>query len=139
MKKRNVYILLCIASLCIGGGLYVIFRPNTYVTDFARNLLPVSEALFSKLESINCDFIKYYLPDFVWAFSLNCGLNAIFNTKKAVFINGGVVFGIGALWELAQYVGITSGTGDLIDAAMYTLAVLTILILELIGYKKNKR
>ncbi len=139
MKKRNVYIIFCIISLCIGGGLYVIFRPNTYIADFVRSLLPVSEALFLKAESINCDLVKYYLPDFIWALSLNCGLNAIFNTKKAVFINGGVVFGIGVLWELAQYVGITSGTGDLIDVAMYTLAILTILTLELIGYKKTKR
>ena len=138
MKKRNVYILLCIASLCIGGGLYVIFRPNTYITDFVRSLLPVSGALFLKAESINCDLVKYYLPDFIWAFSLNCGLNAIFNTKKSVFINGGVVFGISALWELAQYVGITSGTGDLIDVAMYLAALVTVVIINALIKGKEK-
>ncbi len=138
MKKRNVYILLCIASLCIGGGLYVIFRPNTYITDFVRNLLPVNENLFYKLEGIDCDFIKYYLPDFIWALSLNCGLNAIFNTKKSLLINGGIVFGISALWELAQYVGITSGTGDLIDVAMYLAAVVTVVIINALIKGKEK-
>ena len=87
MKKRYFYILLCVISLCIGGGLYIIFRPNTYVAEFARGLFPSASTIFSSLEEINCDFIKYYFPDLIWAFSLNCGLNAIFNSKKSIFVN----------------------------------------------------
>lgn len=138
MKKRYFYILLCVISLCIGGGLYIIFRPNTYVAEFARGLFHSASTIFSSLEEINCDFIKYYFPDLIWAFSLNCGLNAIFNSKKSIFINSGIVLGIGALWEISQHLSIVSGTGDFIDLAMYLCGILLIIIPEAIIMLKQK-
>ncbi len=137
MKKRNIYIVLCILSLCIGGGLYVLFRPNTYVAEFVRGLLTFLSPVFSRLEAVNNDFLKYYFPDFLWAFSLNCGLNAIFNTKKSHLINSVIVFVLSALWEMSQYLGIVSGTGDFIDVAMYFVAVGVILIFEIIHKTKE--
>ncbi len=138
MKRRYIYVLLCILTLGIGGGLYIIFRPDTYVAEFVRGIAPAVNDIYTKANTLNCDFLKYYLPDFLWAFSLNCGLNAIFNTKKSYLITACAVSLLSIFWETAQYLGIVSGTGDFIDMAMYLFAVLLILIFEIIYYKKTK-
>jgi hypothetical protein len=123
----------------VGGGLYIVFRPQTHIAEFARGLLPITNNIFTKAETLDCNFIKYYLPDFLWAFSFNCGLNALFNSKKAMLINGCVVFLISILWETAQQFKIISGTGDLIDIAMYLIAVTVILVPEIIISKKIRK
>ena len=138
MKKRFVYFLLCAVSLVCGSILYIIFRPDSYVAIYVRNVVPILQTVFENINGTDVDFLKYYFPDFLWAFSFNCGLNVIFHEPKKAIINGIVVSLVGILWELAQKTGIVSGTGDIIDVLMYILAVVVLFLPNVILYKKQK-
>lgn len=137
MKKRFVYFLLCAVSLVCGSILYIIFRPDSYVAIYVRNVVPILQTVFENINGTDVDFFKYYFPDFLWAFSFNCGLNVIFHEPKKAIINGIVVSLVGILWELAQKTGIVSGTGDIIDVLMYILAVVVLFLPNVILYKKQ--
>ncbi len=137
MTKRKLYIFLCVAALGVGALIYILLRPDTHVSAFARNMLPILETYSEQLRTFNFPFIKYYLPDLLWAFSLLCGLNAIFDDYKRVFINSAVVVVIGIVWEALQFFGVVSGTGDITDIFMYMAGALLILITEII-FKRCK-
>lgn len=138
MKKRFLHIALCVISLCIGGCIYVFFRPNTYISEFIRSISPITINFFSNTEIPNINFLKYYLSDLLWSFSLYCGLNALFTTKKNLLTNGFLVLLLGALWELAQHKNIIPGTGDLIDILMYVVGIAITLIPNLVILNKQK-
>lgn len=138
MKNRVVYFMLCAISLAAGAIIYIVFRPNTYVSECVRNFIPVTQTFFSGFADTKFDFLKYYFSDFLWAFSFNCGLNVIFPEPKKVIVNGIIVCLAGVFWEIAQVIGIVSGTGDVIDSLMYFLAVLILLIPNVALFKKTK-
>ena len=131
MSKRGLNILLGAASLTLGGLLYILFRENSYIASFVNGF-----TLVSKIRQIfrfcACDFLKYYFPDFLWGFSLCCGLMAIYvPAKRGMVICGLAAFLFGCLWELAQYLGIVSGTGDALDMIMYLTAGLAGIFINL--------
>ena len=138
MKKQFLFVSLSAISLCIGGAIYILFRPNTHISEFIRNILPTATIHFSNTETSSGIFLKYYLPDLLWSLSLYCGLNSLFNSKKNLFINGLMVLILGILWELAQYRNIISGTGDFLDILMYGTGVAIILTPNLIIPNKIK-
>lgn len=130
MRKRSFYVLLCILSLGFGGLIYVFFRPNTIVSGTAVSIFPFLEGLRKAYQDVNCDFIKYYFPDFLWAFSLFCGLNAIFNSHEKTRTNAIIVLFLGIGWEIGQHFEIFTGTGDLLDILTYSAAVITVVFVE---------
>lgn len=89
----------------------------------------------NQLSWLDCGFLKYYLPDYLWGVALACGLHAIFNPKaKESLICTVVVVLLGALYEVLQWFGIISGTGDIVDVVLYALAGATV---NVINYKRG--
>lgn len=127
--KKNY--LLCILSLIMGGLLYVLFRPNTYIGGIFT-AFPCVNTIAQICAIYANDLLKFYLPDFLWGFSLGCGFIAI---NKPKF--GGVVacsfcsFLCGFVWELLQYFHIIKGTGDILDIIMYFLASAVCIIINI--------
>ena len=131
MSTRGLNMLLGIAALTLGGLLYILLRQESYIAVALEDCLFVTELqlLFSVC---NCDFLKYYFPDFLWGFSLYCGLFAIhMPSANGSVICGAAVFLCGCLWEAGQYWGIIGGTSDLIDVVMYLTAGLAGILLNL--------
>ena len=122
MSKRKKNILFSLTALVVGCLLYVFFRENTYVGnifDGIENIKKASQMVSTQMG----DWCKFYLPDFLWGFSLNCGLIAIYNPNiKGIIICASVSFSCGCMWELLQYNGTLNGTGDIHDIIMYFLA-----------------
>lgn len=119
-KKQNA--LLCIAALILGCLLYILFRPSTYIGGTLDGLtyVHIVRQICSHYAS---NFSKYYFPDFLWAFSLGCGLIAIHNPQKSgVIICVLFAFLCGVAWELLQHFNVLNGTGDIHDVIMYLLA-----------------
>ncbi len=135
MKKRFFYIILCSLSLCAGGFIYIIFRPDTIVTHTIHGFFPFLENASNSYSNSVPDFFKYYFPDFLWAFSFFCGLNAIFDSPKTLYKNCLAVLALGVFWELGQFLGLFSGTGDLADVLMYLVAVIAVVFVEKIHQK----
>lgn len=123
MKIHKKEMLLSLVSLILGLLIYIFFRKGTYI----HTLLKIhSSFCLSELNFIGSDFIKYYLPDFLWAFSLTNALITVSDkTKKEVFIIGFAVILLSALWEILQLLKIVSGTFDFVDCFIYLFAVVT--------------
>lgn len=136
MHKRYINIGVCFTALLLGGILYILFRPTTYVGCFFSNIEIVRNVQMYFLQ-FKLDFVRYYLPDYLWGFSLCCGLVGIFDaTKKNLLICGIVTFLFGLCWEVSQHFKITSGFFDIIDIVMYFLATLSTLLINLKEIKK---
>lgn len=130
MNKRRFYAFLSVASLSCGAIIYILFRPTTYIAKAFIKVFPFISEINGLLSLSNCTFLKYYFPDYLWAFSLLCCLNAVGKQAKTMLYRACAVFLMGALWEIFQYSHIISGTGDLIDVFMYLAAVLSVVLLD---------
>lgn len=132
MQKRRFNIILCVVSLSVGGILYIIFRPTTYIGCFFDGV-PIVKNLQSYFSALGCGFIKYYFPDFLWSFSLCCGLISLFELSNSVVLYCGLTtFACSVTWELLQHIGVFNGVADFFDIAMYLIAVITAVTLNFI-------
>ena len=128
MRKRNI--LLSVGSLSSGGLLYIFLRKGSWI---ARRFPVVSWLTEYRafLERQPLGFFRYYFPDFLWGLSLGCALVAVLGwSNKNVWLCSFVSFGCGCLWEALQWIKWVSGTGDVLDVAMYFLAAIMCIILN---------
>lgn len=134
IKKHSYFLILGFFSLFIGFLIYSIFRENTYIFEMANTTVPL-EKLKGALGFLDNEFIKFYLPDYLWALSLSSYLNVIFNYKKKyTFLCTLIVFIFGAAYEFMQYIGVINGTGDVVDIFLYLLAGITV---NIINFKRS--
>lgn len=132
MKKRFNWILYSFLSLGIGALLYGLYRQDTYIGKLIGNIVQISLPISSAFSAL----AAWYLPDYLWMFSLTCALFAIMLPKgKTLLIWGGVSFFAGAVWEALQRMQIVSGTADLWDVFLYSMAVLSAAIIEITNKK----
>ena len=117
-KNKITFYIFGILSLFIGGIIYIVFRENTYISKLFNNYIFVSK-LKNHLPFLDNNFIKYYFPDYLWAFSLSNGLHIIYlpNFKNSLLCTL-VVWACGTIYELLQFLNIVSGTYDIIDILM---------------------
>lgn len=119
MKKTTKFWIIClvnsVASLLLGAVIYLVFRSDTYIhkiIDVPLNFIT------SESDLILLNFLRFYFADALWAYSLTFALaifsNEYFAPLCATFC--------GILWELSQKLGITKGTFDYADIAMYFFA-----------------
>ena len=135
-KKDSAFYVLCgITTLICGLFVYLIFRPNTYVTKFIFGIIPLEPAMTVKPE-----WLKYYAGDFLWAFSLSCFIYAIYlpNIKRGLGCSGIVAF-VGLSYELMQYFKVVPGTGDIVDVLFYLLAAIAVNIINYLRRKKDDK
>ncbi len=125
MSRRTFNMIMGAVSICIGGIIYIIFRPNAYIS------LWIGLGDIFKNEIITwIKPISFFLPDFLWAFSLCCFLNALFE-KRDTYLCAIVTFLIGTAWEILQRLGILNGTGDFFDILMYLSALVLVTVINL--------
>ncbi len=116
MNNRIRCFVHSVTALALGGIIYLLFRDRTHIHDALH--MP---ALLNHTKFIGDDFVRYTLPDFLWAYSFACAFHAILCGKKRMLIFFTVVLS-GGIYELMQHLSLISGTGDLLDAIMYILA-----------------
>ena len=126
----NIFWLLAIFALILGGVIYVLFKGNSYISVFVRQFIPV---LGEEIVIINSSCrVLYYLPDFLWALSLSCGLHIIFMPEmKGSLLCTFAVVGLGLVFEILQFLEFVNGTGDIIDVIMYLLAGMSVNLINL--------
>lgn len=131
MSKRRLNILLGIIALIFGSLLYILFRENTYIAK-AFGSFDIIVQMREILSPYATNFLMFYFPDFLWAFSFCCGLCAIFTPRiSGTIICGCMVLFIGCGWEGMQYWKIIGGTGDVLDIIAYLLAGIANIIINL--------
>ena len=120
MKIRWIYIIHSAVALMVGGCLYLFFREHTYLHRIIGGTFPS----FADVQFFGVVFLRYYLPDFLWSYSLYCGLCGIICPTGHRWIWPAIsALGLGVVWELAQYFSWVSGTGDVADVLLYGAAI----------------
>lgn len=131
MSKRKKNILFGLVALIAGCLLYILFRTNTYIGGMLDGMEDIATIRRMCVFEVS-DLYKFYLPDFLWGFSLGCGLIAIYNPRvKGIIVCASFSFLCGCMWELLQYLGVLNGTGDVHDIIMYLLASAVCIIINL--------
>lgn len=130
MSKRMMNLFLGLLSLFIGFASYLLFRENTFISGVFAGLNAL-EHIRTYFEIFSCDFLKYYFPDFLWAFSLSCLLEAFCaRTVKGTVICCFTAIACGSIWEALQWFRLLSGTGDCLDIIMYLLGGILCLLIN---------
>ena len=129
MSNRQKNSLLCLGALMLGAVVYILFRPNTWVSHLFDGIEFIVD-LRSAVASPSRNWFRYYVPDLLWAFALCCGIQAIYEPEhKGVLFCALTALCCGVVWEMLQWSRIVTGTGDVWDILMYlTGSVLSILI-----------
>ena len=119
MTTRFFSALQAVGSLILGFLLYVLFRENT----FFHSLFGL-EGIFVSVQVPFGGLLRYYFPDFLWAYSLCCSLMTLYPQKDFRFFCPipWVTFGTGLAFETAQFFHLVRGTGDLADILLYLSA-----------------
>ena len=119
MSKTRVNFFFGISSLFTGFLLYVLFRETTYIAKpFAH--IPFLKSIRTFCSALDIAIVKYYLPDFLWAFSLSCFMVAFCtHSFQGVIAVCCIAAVCGIVWELLQWTGILPGTGDILDIITY--------------------
>lgn len=135
MKKRLILLGGSLAALLAGALDYGIFRQDTYIGRMVAQLLSIDE----KEVIFACGLLKWYLPDYFWMLALSLALFAVTNPQKkelAVWVAVLALYGSG--WELAQHIGLVSGTADWLDVIMYIMAVGSAVMIKLLLTRREK-
>ena len=139
MRNHVKTAVLGLAALSLGAVLYILFRPMSFVAVSLGTNGWLSQ-LRTWLQPFACNFLRFYLPDMLWAFALSCGLQAILASKKwGIVLCGVAAFVSGTIWELLQWLDVVRGTGDWLDMLMYLLAGLASIIFGIKEKEDEKR
>lgn len=131
MNRRTFNLILMSLSLFCGGAIYLIFRPETYISSLFANS-PLIKDLRVHFAFVDCKFVQFYFVDYLWEVSFCCGFVAIFLPKKQnLFKCVAFPFCLGVVWEILQYFNLTKGTGDVIDVLMYLFAGITVIFINI--------
>lgn len=134
--ERFRWIIYSFLALAFGAFLYGIYRQDTYIGGIIGNLTSVSLPVDGFLSG----FAAWYFPDYLWMLSMNCALFAVMLPKgKKVFLWCAVALSMGILWELLQLWGFVSGTADLWDILMYSMAVFSAAMIAVFIKKESKK
>ena len=134
MSKKIFNTVVAVLSLVMGGLIYLVFRENTFVARRFEVFVDL-EKIRNIFLSFDNSVLRHYIPDFLWAFSLCCGLNVLLDN---VFLNASIAFTCGAVWEMLQYLGTINGTGDIIDIIMYLTACVMVVTINKYFFKEKK-
>ena len=106
-------------ALLVGGGVYLILREGTVMHDVLA-FLSFSPSALSQKAFWGGDFCRYYLPDALWAYSLQFALcGGMFPQKCGTAVMVAVTTVCGAGFEMLQQYGILRGTADIVDVLLY--------------------
>ncbi len=119
-----------VTALVFGGMIYLLFRSRTHIHD----ILHLSSNFYAT-QFFGDDFVKYALPDFLWAYSFSSALHTVLGGKKRKFVFFTVVL-FGTAYEVAQGLSFIKGTGDIIDIIMYFVAAI---MTDYIFFRKKER
>lgn len=131
LKHCLIFVIPGFVSLLAGLLIYLFYRPNSYISILLQRYVSFDLNL-GLFDVFNNKFIKFYFVDYLWAFSLSCGLHLIFMPRRiGTYAITAVVFLYGMIYEVLQLCSIIDGTGDILDVLLYALAGITVNIINL--------
>ena len=128
MKEiKLLYFVLCVFSLIMGLGIYILFRDLNNIVLFEYISIPVifQKTLFPMKTSNMTNFIRFHLPDMLWFLSGILFFRFIWFEKikiQAFYILCFYVVGI--MLEISQLSNKIFGTFDFLDLLFMSIVAL---------------
>ena len=130
IKLRILYVTGTV-SLVLGLVIYLLFRETSYVAVTVNYFIPL-DTLREAFSFAECDFLKFWLADFMWAVSFASWLHiALQPDLKGSILCFAVASIVGIIFEFLQYIDVISGTADFMDVLAYIFASVLISIINL--------
>ena len=126
---RRYFILNIIVPLVVGALIYYILFPDIIFVKTIDELIGVSFHIPVKIGNVIIRYLRYYLLDLLWAYSLMSLVSMMFKDSKAVYA---ISFVFIIAMEMMQMVPSIPGTFDVIDIVIEMIA-------GLIAIRINKR
>ncbi|MBR1874457.1 MAG: hypothetical protein IJ807_06090 [Eubacterium sp.] len=122
MKSRKI-IMLCLITvpLITGAVIYYLLAPGVYFVRLADRITHLNIHIYPRGSLLI--FIRSYVPDIMWSFSLTCVIYVIMGRVSHTFI---VAAGAVILMEMMQ-IGGAFGTFDLMDMVVQMIGVVVAL------------
>ena len=122
MKKKDVlfYLLNIVIPLLIGTYIYIRYSPDVIFVGYFNNFI---ELKAKELNSVTL-FLRNYLCDFCWSYSLAFSISFIYYENFSLVHSILIPATIGIAIELLQLIGLIDGTYDLFDIFVELLATL---------------
>lgn len=141
MKSKFFLLINVFFPLFFALFIYTFLGSGTYINDFFDNFYFVRELRdkISFQNNIIALILRYYICDFLWAYSFTFCVSFFLEFKKKLqFIIMLIFCSIFCLtWELAQLSGVVPGTFDFLDivAEIFAVSAATLLIYK--TWRKN--
>lgn len=141
MKKALFWIAIIIIPLVDGLAVYLLFRPSAMISKLIYSFFNITPLHIATPENIFWNFIKYYLCDFLWAFSLAALSKLLLgNGKLQSTIVLLIVIFTGFVIEILQKYSFISGTFDVLDFFVEAIgAILSIIIISYSRRNENEQ
>lgn len=126
VKSKQFQVVLFVAlPLVIGGLAYYLFCPSVVFVKLIDSAINLNVHIpYEAEENIVLSLLRWYLLDFLWAFSFASAVYLIFENKRLSMVISlmiPIVFGV--VFEILQYVGVVAGTFDICDIVAEALAI----------------
>lgn len=126
--KKCIF-LNVIVPIVVGAFLYYLFFPDVGFVKLTDKLIGISCHIPLKLDNILIKSIRFYLFDYLWAYSLMSLVSILFKESKDVYV---IVLLFVLVMEIIQLVPGIPGTFDVFDVVIEMIACL-------IAIRMNKR
>ena len=126
---RRYFILNIIVPLVVGALIYYVLFPDIIFVKTIDELIGVSFHVPVKFSNIFIRYLRYYLLDLLWAYSLMSLVSMMFKDSKAIYA---ISFVFIIAMEMIQMLPGIPGTFDVIDIVVEMIA-------GLIAIRINKR
>ena len=138
IKYRATKAMLSLVILLLGGLVYVIYRDKSLLMFDWYDALGISNEIDGLRSLFQGEgiygWVKYSLPDGLWAFSYMFLVDTIWNGTKSLcsYIFVYSLPTLALLSEFLQYFGLVPGVFDWMDVASYLFAILLFVTIKLI-------
>ncbi len=133
MKKKKVYGIHIAVSLLMGTVFYLIFSPNTFISQAVFNMTGNGTAAIVTLPDVWwTNVLTWYACDWLWGYALTFVLALILGTSTRGLLE---TISVAAVFEVIvewlQRLGIFAGTFDVLDILVEWMATLVaVLVLQ---------
>ncbi len=140
-KRKSVvfWSVMIILPLFVGLILYLIFKPSAFISKFIFDLFGLQPFSIQASNKRGLLFVRFYLCDLLWAFSLTAISQLILGYSKTKLIVSLLIsILVGTAIELLQKYMIIPGTFDIPDIVTESVGAILSLII-IIVYTRRKR
>jgi hypothetical protein len=122
VKKKVLLVANIIVPLLLGALFYVIVAPDVIFVNVLGSLIGSNSAIISQPETFLDYFVRYYMMDMLWGYSLVFALFFCFGNNAAVKKAFIIAFIFSTAMELVQLTSFVPGTFDVWDIVMEGVA-----------------